>query len=235
MNDSQAFWRSIADEMGDEDVPPAFDPSGIGEETPGWVTKLGVEVMTMVMPRIQLRVGDSATPENVGAVMGNMLMMTETISGLSAMSARFRAHLQNSKKFLNGFDAALASQELPKLGARRRQVMTEAIEKILDRPADERFRFFRAFTRGIQPEQLNEKEASLSPSDVRMLNTLTVYGTALMNWQDLEELETSKQAYDFLVNLLSVDVVGHDPERIRRMFGRLGKKFSQPGRPRNRS
>jgi hypothetical protein len=71
----------------------------------------------------------------------------------------------------------------------------------------------------------------LTAAEKKRLNTLAVYGVALTNWRKLDILKTSRKAYDFLVKLLSVDVVGHDPERIRRMFGRLGKQFGPPGRP----
>jgi hypothetical protein len=58
-----------------------------------------------------------------------------------------------------------------------------------------------------------------------------VYGVTLMNWQAIDKLTSSKKAYDFLCKLLSVEMVGDDPERIRRMFGRVGKQFKRPGRP----
>lgn len=149
-------------------------------------------------------------------------------------SPGFAALLKDAKRFLNGFDATLALQELPKLDVNRRRAIADAIEKILDRPADERFRFFHAFARGIRPEKLDSETRELTKSEKKGLNTLTVYGVALANWRQIDVLQTSKEAYDCLVGLLSVEVVGHDPERIRRMFSRLGKQFSRPGRPAGR-
>jgi hypothetical protein len=233
MNESEQFWLSIVEELANGELPPPLDPSGVAGDTPEWVTKSAAEVMTMLMPRIQLRVGDKATPEKVGALIGNHLALTEMLGDLGASVPGLVSIFEFAKPILGGFDGVLGMQELSNSAGERRRVIVGAIAKILERPPEERFRFFRAFTRGLQPEDVNDVQPT--KSDLKRAKTLAVYSAAMMNWRQLDILLTSREAYDFLVRLLSVDVVGHDAERVRRMFQRLGKKFGHPGRPRTRS
>lgn len=234
MTESEQFWISVLDLLDDDEpLDPKLDPNEItGEEGPAWVTKLAAEVLTILMPPIQLRIGDRPTPEKVGALIGNHLALTEIVmAGSAPVNAGFQALLQSAKPLLGGFDGVAAVHEMAERRPRAQKALVRVIAKVLERPDEERYRFFRAFTRGIRPEKVSSEPRPVTAAEKKRLNTLTVYGVALMNWRKLDILKTSKEAYDFLVKLLSVDVVGHDPERIRRMFGRLGKQFGPPGRP----
>jgi hypothetical protein len=234
MTESEEFWISVLDLLDDDEpLDPKLDPNEItSEDAPAWVTKLAAEVLTMVMPPIQLRIGDRPTPEKVGALIGNHLALSETVmDGSSPLSAGFQALLQSAKPLLGGFDGVAAVQEMAERRPRAQKALVRVIAKVLERPDGERYGFFRAFTRGIRPAKISSESRPLTAAEKKRLNTLAVYGVALTNWRKLDRLKTSREAYDFLVKLLSVDVVGHDPERIRRMFARVGKRFGAPGRP----
>jgi hypothetical protein len=133
MNESEQFWFSIVEQLASDDVSPALDPAGVAGDTPGWVTKLAAEVMTMLMPRIQLRIGDKPTPEKVGALVGNHLALTETVNGVAGEAAVVSA-LQFAKPMLAGFDGVLASQELVNSADEKRRAIVDVIAKILERP-----------------------------------------------------------------------------------------------------
>jgi len=194
------------------------------------VTKLGLELVTMLMPRVQMRVGDRATPEKIGAVVGSSLALMEA----SVAAVRQPALEQALKVFssvLGGFDVLRGAKLLPQRNEGVRVALVRSMERILDRPNDERYRFFRAMSRSMRPSK-GSNDAGPTLHEKRRLNTIGVYGVTLMNWQTIDKMRSSKEAYDFLCKLVPVEIVGHDPERIRRMFGRLGKQFKAPGRPR---
>jgi hypothetical protein len=228
VNESETFWMSILDEL-DDPTSEMLDPTGISGSGPAWVTKLGAEVMTMLTPRLQLRVGDRATPEKVGALVGSNLTLMEGATAV-VKHPGVEAALKLFSRLLGGFDVRGAVERLPQWKERFRVAFVRAIGRILDRPNDERHRFFHAIARTTRPVK-SSTEGTLKESEKRWLNTVAVYGVTLMNWQAIDKLRSSKEAYDLLCKLLPVDIVGHDPERIRRMFDRLGKRFKAPGRP----
>jgi hypothetical protein len=228
VNESETFWMSILDEL-DDPTSEVLDPTEIFGEGPAWVTKLGVELMTMLNPRLQLRVGDRATPEKVGALVGSTLTLMEG-SGAVVKRPGVEEALRLFGQLLGGFDVLGAAKLLPKRRERFRVAFVRSIGRILDRPNDERYRFFHAMARTTRPAK-SSTDGALTSSEKRRLNTVAVYGVTLMNWQAIDKLKSSKEAYDLLCKLLPVDIVGHDPERIRRMFDRLEKRFKAPGRP----
>jgi hypothetical protein len=219
---------SILDDL-DDPTSEVLDPTGIFGSGPAWVTKLGGELMTMLTPRLQLRVGDRATPEKVGALVGSNLTLMEGAAAVMEHPG-VEAALKLFSQLLGGFDVLGAVKRLPQRREKFRVAFMRAIGRILDRPNDERHRFFQAIARTTRPAK-SSTNRTLTKSEKRWLNTVAVYGVTLMNWQAIDQLKSSKEAYDLLCNLLPVDIVGHDPERIRRMFDRLGKRFKAPGRP----
>lgn len=230
MTESETFWISVIDELDAQDVPAGLDPSGLAGDTPLWVTKMGAEVMNMIMPRLQLRMGDRATPEKIGALLGNHLALSDAMA--EAMSnSKLSAVLNCARSLLSGFDGAVAMKEMARQKPARRDLLGKVFSSVLERPAEERHRFFRAFTRGIQPERQAKDQRTATERDKEKLKTLVVYGVVLLNWRTFDALGTSREAYEILVKMLSVEIVGHDAERVRRMFERQGKRFRRPGRP----
>jgi hypothetical protein len=231
VTESETFWTSILDDL-DDPTSDVLDPTEIFGDGPAWVTKLGGELMNMLTPRLQLRLGDKATPEKVGALVGSSLTLMDGAVAVEEVPGAEGAFNLLSQ-LLGGFDVLGAVRHLPKRRERFRVASRRAIARVLDRPNDERYRFFHAIARTIRPAKVSTDGAGTS-SQKRRLNTVVVYGVTLMNWQAIEKLSSSKEAYDLLCKLLPVEIVGHDPERIRRMFERLGKRFKAPGRPLNR-
>jgi hypothetical protein len=184
----------------------------------------------MLMPRVQLHVGDRATPEKVGALVGSTLLLMETWTAGAKADPPKKEALKLSNALMGGFDLLGAVKLLPERRERFRVAFIGAIGKIFDRPNEERFRFFHAIGRATRTDR-RSTDAALTATKERRLNTIAVYGVTLMNWPAIDKLRSSKQAYEFLCRLLPVEIVGHDPERIRRMFSRVGKTFRQPGRP----
>jgi hypothetical protein len=229
VSESEKFWLSVIDDFdGSTSVLPD-DSAEIFEGAPSWVTKLAAELMTMLTPRLQLRVGDRATPEKVGRLVGSGLTLieksAEVIQGPAGETA-----LKSASRVLGGFDVVRAARCLPQQREMFRASLMRTVGRILDRPEDERCRFFKAIAQAIQPRKRTTNYV-LSETQKRQRNTISVYGVTLMNWQKFDRLTSSRQAYDTLCKILPVEIVGHDAERIRRMFSRLGKTFRQPGRP----
>jgi hypothetical protein len=60
---------------------------------------------------------------------------------------------------------------------------------------------------------------------------LIVYTVARHNWRELDALKTSQEAFQWFEKRIPAELLGNDPERIRKMFYRVGKRFKAPGRP----
>ena len=96
--------------------------------------------------------------------------------------------------------------------------------------------FFRGLGRG-----LSQNERSLVPGfkdgrlqytakQFELMRRIVVYLLARHNWRELDQLETSQQAFEWFEKRLPEPILGNDPERIRKMFYRVGKRFRKPGR-----
>ena len=241
MSESEKFWYSVVCAFADGQQPVLADTNKILGETPAWVTKLTLELMGMIMPRVQLRIGQRATPEKVGALVGAHMALCHEVGVRMGPNADDRDIYQAAMKLIEPaikpFRPGEVAREVPELLASVRRQFGTVMPKILERPIHECSGFFSALGRGLRkpkstfmPEVVDGKPKA-SPLQMRRLKTMTVYWVTLMNWQAIDRLTNSKQAYDFLCKLLPIEIVGHDPERIRRMFSRLGKQFKAPGRP----
>jgi hypothetical protein len=241
MTEAEKFWYDIVCEMADGQEPDIADTNQLLGETPDWVTKLSLEVIEMVMPRVQLRVGQAATPNNVGVTLGSHFALCHQLSErVASMTRRGESHpaaVKTIERAVQPFRPADVVGLIPELVAWLRPQIGRVTEKVLTRPLPEISTFFRAVGRGLQNPKsctllwMDDDPATLTTGQRKRLRTITVYWITLMNWQAIERLTSSKEAYDFLVKLLPVEIIGHDPERIRRMFSRLGKRFKEPGRP----
>ncbi len=232
MTADEEFWLSIVDNLDVNDVSE-HDVSGVAGDTPLWVTKLATEVLTLVNPRLQLRVGDKASAASVGSLTASQLRLFAACRCFARLNAEQTKNLETAmrvaKPSLAGFDATAAISEFPQREARFHSAVGRVFPKILSRPPDEAFAFLRALSNGVRP--------SRSPSqrdlrvDQKRLRTLVVYGVTLMHWRTIDRLDSSQAAFRFLETLLPAEIVGYSAERVRRMFARLNKQFRAPGRP----
>jgi hypothetical protein len=230
---SEEFWLSIVDELDAGDLEGGVDPVGFAGEVPLWVLRCASELFTLLIPRFQLRVGQRATPASVGSLVAMQLILNEALSPFVNVEAtggkKLRALLHTVKFPWAGFDAAGALSSLPQQHEKLRSNLAGAMSRILARPNHEVHQFLNAVAQGIRPS----KRHAPRPEWIRKrLNTIAVYAAVLLNWRKFHDLENSKHAYDRLLKMLPVEVVGHSHERVRRMFERgFGKHFGPPGRP----
>jgi len=133
-----------------------------------------------------------------------------------------------------GFDIEGALQNIPGV----RDKICSTITRVLkDRSLQEAAEFFRGFSRGLTQNERslvpNIKDGRLqyTPKQFELMRRIIVYLLARHNWRELDELETSQQAFEWFERRLPGRILGNDPERIRKMFYRVGKRFKKPGRP----
>jgi hypothetical protein len=97
--------------------------------------------------------------------------------------------------------------------------------------------FFRGFSRGLSQNnrslvpEFKEGRLQYTPKQFELMRRFIVYLLARHNWRELDKLETSRQAFEWFEKRLPEQILGNDPERIRKMFYRVGKRFKKPGRP----
>src|SRR6266404_7934749 len=138
MSESEKFWYSIVCAFADGQQPVIADTSNIFGETPAWVTKLTVELMDMIMPRVQLRLGQRATPEKVGALLGAQIALCHEVDERMGPNANDRDMYQQGMKLIEPaikpFRPGEVAREVPELLASVRRQFGTLIPKILERP-----------------------------------------------------------------------------------------------------
>jgi hypothetical protein len=230
---SEEFWLSIVDELDGGDLKGEIDPVGFTEEVPLWVLRCASELFTLLVPRFQLRVGQRATPGHVGSLLAMQMILNEALSPFVSVGSeegkKLRTVLHRVTFPWAGFDAAGALSSLPEQHEKLRLNVADAVSRILTRPNHEVYEFLNAVARGIRPH----KGHAPRPEWIRKrLSTIAIYGAVLLNWRKFDGLQSSREAYDLLLKMLPVEVVGHSHERVRRMFERgYQKHFGPPGRP----
>jgi hypothetical protein len=79
--------------------------------------------------------------------------------------------------------------------------------------------------------EFKDGQLQYTPRQFELMRRIVVYLLARHNWRELDQLETSQQAFEWFEKRLPEPILGNDPERIRKMFYRVGKRFKKPGRP----
>jgi len=106
-----------------------------------------------------------------------------------------------------------------------------------DRSLREAAEFFRGLSRGLSQNErslvpeLKDGRLQYTPKQFERMRRIVVYLLARHNWRELDKLETSQEAFQWFEKRLPEQILGNDPERIRKMFYRVGKRFKKPGRP----
>ena len=140
----------------------------------------------------------------------------------------------------SGFDVDAGRSNLP---AVRDKICSVVAEVLKERPLQESAEFFRGFSRGLRQNskgltpEIIDGIARFTPEQLRRIGTILVYLLTRHNWREIDKLETSKQAFEWFEKRFPpplLPLIGNDPERIRKMFYRVGKTFKFPGKPKKR-
>jgi hypothetical protein len=224
MTESETYWLSFVKDLVGVTQPLRGDFKL--EDEPAWVTKLTCELFNMMTPKIQFRAGMRPAADKVGAIIGSQFVQME-------QAARFRELpkpqagplLDAFNKGMQlgmppeGFDVQAFHQNMPAV----RDKIVSTITRILkQRPLEEIREFFRGFSRA-----LSQNERSLipefkdgrfhhTPEQVELARRVNVYLFVRHNWRELDQLETSQQAFEWLEKRLPQEILGNDPERIRK-------------------
>ena len=133
-----------------------------------------------------------------------------------------------------GFDVEAVYQKLP---AVRDKICSTIMRVLKDRSLQEAAEFFRGLSRGLSQNErslvpgFKDGRLQYTPKQFELMRRIVVYLLARHNWRELDQLETSQQAFEWFEKRLPEPILGNDPERIRKMFYRVGKRFKKPGRP----
>jgi hypothetical protein len=242
MSESERYWRTVVDKL--DSVTKPFRRGGEFEEEPAWVNKLTWELFNMITPKMQLRAGIRATADKVGVIVGShWVQMAQAAAFRELPKPRTEPDLAAFNMGLRlgtppgGFDVEAVHQNVPAL----RDKIVATINGILkNRPVQESAEFFRGFSRGLSQNErslipeLKDGRLQYTPKQFELIRRVAVYTVARHNWRELDKLETSQQAFDWFEKRLPGPILGNDPERIRKMFYRVGKRFKKPGRPEKR-
>jgi hypothetical protein len=239
MTESEAYWLGLVRDL--VAITKPLRGGSVLENEPAWVNKLTLELLNMITPKMQLRAGVRPTPGNVGAMMGShfvQIAQTEasfklpkpaTEAGLAAFNMGVRLGTPPG-----GFDVENVRQHVPAV----RDKICSTIPRILkDRPLREAAEFFRGLSRGLSQSDrslipdIKDGRLQYSPKQFELIRRVVVYTVARHNWRELDRLETSQEAFEWFEKRLPEPILGNDPERIRKMFYRVGKRFKKPGRP----
>lgn len=242
MTESETYWLSVVDEL--VTVTHPLRGGGELEDEPTWVNKLTYEFFNMITPKMQLRAGIRPTADKVGVIIGSHFVQI-------AQAAAFRELPKpQSEAFLaafnmgvrlgtppGGFDIEAVQRKIP---AVRDKVVSTITRILKERPLQEAAEFFKGLSRGLSQNErslvpdFRDGRVQYTPKQFEVMRRVIVYTVARHNWRELDKLETSQQAFEWFEKRLPAAILGNDPERIRKMFYRVGKRFKKPGRPQKR-
>ena len=238
------YWVSLLDEgyrasaalRAGEEVP---------ENAPVWVQKIPHNMFNIISPKLQSKTAMKPTPAKLGVFFGSLFVQFEQFK-LFMSCPKPPPGSEAEKAYQKGLQLTpgghlIGRKDLPERMTELAAVSHKAVLRVLaERPSNEAAEFFKGFARGLsQPSdriapRIVDGKPQLSEAQCKKISTLMVYSVSLQRWREIEALGTSTEAYDFLAKIIPAEFLGYDPERIRRMFARLGKKFKDPGRPENR-
>jgi hypothetical protein len=242
MTESETYWLSVVDNL--VSVTQPLRGGYELEDEPAWVTKLTCELFNMFTPKIQFRAGMRPTADKVGVIIGSHWVQMAQAAALRELpkpvSERASAAFNTGVRLgtpPGGFDIEAVYQNMPAV----RDKIVSSIPGILkDRPLQEAADFFRGLGRGLSQNErslvpvFKDGRLQYTPKQFELMRRFIVYLLARHNWRELDKLETSQQAFEWFEKRLPEQILGNDPERIRKMFYRVGKRFKKPGRPEKR-
>lgn len=242
MIESEKYWLKLVEELHEATAPLRPDGASLAGE-PRWVDKLTFELMNMVTPKLQLRAGIKPTADKLGVMIGSHLVhiaqgkamaripVPATGAGRAAMQMGMK--LATPPEGLVPLDKAIS--EFPAIEQKVRETIARVLQ---DRPLTEAAEFFGGLSRGLRqnarsiiPEVVDGRPR-FSPKQFELLRKMIVYTVARHNWRELDPMKTSQEAFHWFEKRIPAEILGNDPERIRKMFYRVGKSFKDPGRPR---
>jgi hypothetical protein len=244
MSTEKDYWMELFEEFGPLTEPMSNGMTQMPMDVPKWVSKVQFQMVNLLAPKLQVRAGMKMNPARLGVFVGfNLFHCTQVVAmlgipkppdGPRLEAFMAGANLAGGAEILSREDNAKRLQELER-GVRR------IVARVLDeRPLAEAIPFFKGFTRGIQGSGIGlvprivEGQPQFTPRQVRTMSTVIIYSVITRDWEVIDSLETSMEAYKYLFDRIPGEFLGNDPERIRALFNRAGKKFKEPGRPRGR-
>jgi hypothetical protein len=200
------------------------------------------EIFNMVAPKMQLRAGKKPTPDSIGVVMGAYLLqvgqakvmaqLPKPTTGPARAAYDLGYDLATPPNFQNG--AELMQQHMAGV---EQQIQSVIARVLKDRPSSEVSEFYRGLGRGLEDKsrslmpQMEDGRPKYTAKQLELVRRLMVYALARHRWRELDQLKSSQQAFEWFEKRLPAEILGNDPERIRKMFYRVGKQFKRPGRP----
>ena len=242
MMEAEKYWRGLVEKL--EAVTARLRPGGVTmDDEPRWVDRLTWELANMISPKLQLRAGIEPTPDKIGVMIGCHLTQMAQARMQAALpkpqteAGRIGFEMGQKLGTPPGIDPGWYGAALKQFGEVE-ELTREVIKKILvDRPLTEATEFFRGLSRGLKDNRnslvpvMENGRPTYSDRQFELLRRVMVYTVARHNWRELDKLETSQQAFEWFSRRVPGELLGDDPERIRKMFYRVGKRFKTPGRP----
>lgn len=239
--ESEAYWLKIVDDLA-AITGPLRGGYELAADEPAWVTKLTCEIFNMVTPKMQLRAGVKPTADKIGAMVGSHMVqiaqakqfanIPKPTEEVARAAFEMGCNLATPAGFENG--AVLMRENLPAVEDQIHKLVARVLS---ERPLHEAAKFVKGLSRGlgqnersIVPE-IQDGRPKYSPKQFELMRRLMVYTVARNNWRELDQLENSQKAFEWFEKRLPAAILGNDPERIRKMFYRVRKRFKEPGRP----
>jgi hypothetical protein len=239
--EAESYWLKLVHDLVGI-TRPLRGGHEMATDEPAWVDKLTCEVFNMITPKMQLRAGAKPTADKIGAMIGSHLVQIAQVKhfanipkpteGGARLAFRMGYGLGTPPGFENG--AALMRQNLPSVEGQIQKVVARVLS---ERPLHEAAEFFKGLSRGLAQNErslipeIQNGQPKYNPKQFELMRRLMVYVIARHNWRELDQLKTSQQAFEWFEKRLPAPILGNDPERIRKMFYRVGKRFKEPGRP----
>lgn len=239
--ESEAYWLKIVDDLA-AITGPLRGGQELATDEPDWVTKLTCEIFNMVTPKMQLRPGMKPTADKIGAMVGSHMVqiaqakhfakIPKPVERVARTAFEMGFNLASPPGFENG--AALMRENLPAVEDQIRKVVARVLG---ERPPQEAAKFLKGLSRGLGQNErslvpeMEDGKPKYNPKQFELMRRVMIYAVARHHWRELDQLKSSQEAFEWFEKRLPAAILGNDPERIRKMFYRVDKRFKEPGRP----
>lgn len=227
--------KEILDEMAQAEGRAV--ESSIFRRAPAWVSDMGLELMKLGLPGMQITKMSQSGPYYLGRLLGHFRMLLaddgplvkkfETISsGVSPVGSkksrkrRSRAEIQNEREQRSICRAFVRAAIAKERALRKAQAVVTTV------PLEEAQDFHRGYCDGLASE-VHWEQTDL------VLTPLPIYFLMVFNWPVVKKLPSTYALYKLLCAVLGAPHV-RNYDRVKKICQRYGVRLRRPGRPRKK-
>ena len=193
---------------------------------PDWVLRIWLEVLKLLLPKVELHGGEQSAVESLGAMLGHQQRMLtdegvwETqAKKLEEIDDRLRSRLgaKGYRQLLKRTqkaraDVARMAEQGEKVMELKKAVIKEALSVVSGRPVEEQREFNRAYSQALDTD-IYDTDGNLRYE--KLSSTTAIYFLLAVNWRSLTHFGSVPVLHRWLCSVLGRSQVGQEIDRVK--------------------